>query len=124
VLAFALLRSSSSPPLRATGNSVAAIDPGSNRVVATVPVGAAAEGIAFTAGSLWVANVLDKTVSQVDPASGRLLRTLPISNELYGFAATPGAVWVAGEVPSKCPAGTCQLVTVSRIDPSSTWSRS
>ena len=53
--------------VRVAPNSVAAIDPHTNRVVAQVAVGARPAGIAFGSGSLWVANLDDQTVSRVDP---------------------------------------------------------
>jgi YVTN family beta-propeller protein len=112
VLAFALLQGGSSPPIRATGNDVAAIDPSSNRVVATVAVGTSPQGIAFTAGSLWVANVDDRTVSRVDPVTGRVINTLPVGYRPAGLGATSRTVWVAGPGPSE-PLS----FLLSRIDP-------
>jgi YVTN family beta-propeller protein len=117
ILAVVLLQSGSSPPIRATGNDVAAIDPSSNRVVTVVPVGLRPEGIAFTSGSLWVANLNDHSVAQVDPVAGSVLHTVPVGDLVpNGLAATDNAVWVVG-VPLNCPAGACQSLTVSRIDP-------
>ena len=50
------------------GDAVAAIDPGSNRVVGAVSVGARPSEIAAGSGSLWVVNRDDRSVSRVDPA--------------------------------------------------------
>src|SRR5262249_39619877 len=60
LLAFGLERGGSVATPRVNGNAVAVIDPGSNRVVEQVPVGASPEGIAFTDGSLWVSNLGDQ----------------------------------------------------------------
>ena len=51
-------------------NSAGAIDPGSNRLVDQVRVGAGPGRIAAGFGSLWVVNDYDNTVSRIDPATG------------------------------------------------------
>ena len=55
----------------ASANSVAAIDAGSNRLVAEVPVGNGPTSVAAGEGSIWVTNALDRSVSRIDPGRGR-----------------------------------------------------
>jgi peptide/nickel transport system substrate-binding protein len=94
-----------------TPNSVAAIDPRTNSVVASVGVGIRPGALAFGAGSLWVANIDDQSVSRIDPGSLRTLRTLAVDAPPTGIAATARAVWVVGANPNASD------VSVSRIDP-------
>src|SRR5262249_21723565 len=110
LVAFALDGGSSNPPPVVHGNSVASIDPHSNHVVASVPVGASPDGIAFGASSLWVANLEDQTVSRVDPRTYAVVRTLPVVDTPTGIATSGGAVWVVGSDPAR------STVSVRRID--------
>ena len=59
------------PRANITGNEVAGIDPGSNRVTDQVGVGVAPAALALGNGSLWVANTVDQSVSRIDLASRR-----------------------------------------------------
>ena len=81
---------SSLPP-----NTVGAIDPKTNKLVAAIPVGHNPTSIAAGAGSIWVANRGDGTVTRIDGRSRKVVETLG------GFSGTPrsiafgnGAVWV------------------------------
>jgi YVTN family beta-propeller protein len=109
-LVAARLAGSSAGPVRVEPNSVAAIDPHTNTVVAAVPVGSSPGPIAFGSGSLWVANVDDQTVSRVDPASLRTLHTFSLSGQPTGVAATAGGIWVVQTSPQA-------NVSVNSIDP-------
>ena len=57
---------SSLPP-----NSVGAIDPRTNRLVASIPVGKTPAAIASGFGSIWVANQDENTVTRIDAKTGR-----------------------------------------------------
>ena len=80
--------------MRAAPNSVAAIDPHSNRVVEQVAVGTRPAGIASGSGSLWVANLDDQTVSRVDPETLQTLRAIPVRGPPTGIATSRG--WRVG----------------------------
>ena len=68
LLAFVLTRGDSSPAAVPAGpNTIGVIDPGSNRVVASIPVGRHPVGIAYRGGAVWVANTESRTVSRIDP---------------------------------------------------------
>jgi YVTN family beta-propeller protein len=89
-------------------NSLAIIDPQSNKVTGSVAVGVRPGSVAAGAGSIWVANTDDETLSRIDPISVSLQRTIPLEATPTGMAAGNGAIWVANGL----------LGTVSRVDPS------
>jgi virginiamycin B lyase len=83
-------------------------------VVATIPTGGFPYGMAFGAGSLWVAG--GDHVTRIDPAGNRVVATIPLSTSSghaavgpSGLAFGAGAVWVPMAVPG----------AVWRIDPAS-----
>lgn len=87
-------------------NSVAVIDPGSNEVVATVPVGVRPSAIAAGAGAVWVANLDDRSVSRIDPTTRMVLGNIALQATPTGLAVGAGAVWIANGL----------LGSVSRLD--------
>jgi virginiamycin B lyase len=83
-------------------------------VVATIPTGGFPYGMAFGAGSLWVAG--GDHVTRIDPAGNRVEATIPLTTGAghaavgpSGLAFGAGAVWVPMAVPG----------AVWRIDPAS-----
>jgi YVTN family beta-propeller protein len=104
------LAGSGASTVRVAPNEVAAIDIGSDRVVAAIPVGDRPGGIAFGSGSLWVANLGDQTISRVDPNSRRTLPMIPVAGPPTGIAAGPRGMWVVES------AGTSSVL-VGRVDP-------
>ena len=109
---FALGQGSRGAASAAAPNSVAIIDPGSNRMVGAVSnVGARPASIASGADSLWVANLDDQTVSRIDPDARSVTRVLPVADTPTGLAATNASLWVVGSEPTKA------AVSVTRIDP-------
>jgi YVTN family beta-propeller protein len=76
-----------------SGNSVAAIDPATNAVVASVPVGGTPTAIASGEGALWVLNADDQTVSRVDPAT-QAVKTFGTGGVPLDIAVGEGALWV------------------------------
>jgi branched-chain amino acid transport system substrate-binding protein len=75
------------------GNSVAAIDPATNEVVADVPVGGTPTAIASGEGAVWVLNADDQTVSRIDPVSRRV-KTFGTGGVPTDVAAGEGGLWV------------------------------
>ena len=89
-------------------NSVAVIDPESNRVVSNITVGTRPGPIAFGAGSIWVGNLDDRTVTKVDPVARAVLKNITLDNRTpTGLAVGFSSVWVAHGLRGQ----------VSRIDP-------
>jgi YVTN family beta-propeller protein len=91
----------------ASPNAVAAIDVGSNRLVADVPVGNGPTSVAVGEGSVWVTNAHDRSISRVDPRTGTVVQRIDVGGDPGGIAVGAGAVWVANSLDA----------TVSRVDP-------
>src|SRR5206468_5214465 len=72
------------------------IDPATNAVVATTPVGAGLDGLVAHAGSLWAVADKDGTVSKFDPSTARITATLAMPSEPRNPAFGAGSLWVAG----------------------------
>jgi YVTN family beta-propeller protein len=104
---FALGQGGGKTGATASPNSVAVIDPGTNRVVTAIPVGARPESIAVGGGSAWVANVDEKTLSQIDLRERSLKRNFPLPATPTALAYGFNAVWVVHGL----------LGTLSRVDP-------
>jgi YVTN family beta-propeller protein len=106
-LGFALLGGSSGLS-SVSPNAIGVIDPGSDELVAEVPVGIDPESIAVGEGSVWVANVEDETVSRIDPTTRKVVRTISVPDHPSDVAVGGGSVLVAlgalGELVSIDPA--------------------
>jgi YVTN family beta-propeller protein len=81
-------------PIIVPANSLAIIDPKTDRVVVGLNVGIRPGPIAAGGGSIWVGNLDDRTVSRIDPASRRLVRTITLEATPTGLAWAAGALWV------------------------------
>ena len=77
--------------------TVSRIDPAVDRVVQTIPVGNAPDGVAIGDGSVWVANSSDGTVSRIDSVNGDVVGTIPLGAGATDVAVGQGAVWVSDE---------------------------
>ena len=88
-------------------DTVTRIDPKTNGLVKTIPVGPGASGIAAGEGGVWVADTLDDAVARLDPQTNSVTATIPVGSAPTGVAVGAGAVWVANSGDG----------TVSRIDP-------
>jgi YVTN family beta-propeller protein len=105
---FAFGQGSSGGSANVAPNSVAVIDPASNKVVRSVEnVGVMPSAIAVGEGSVWVANLDGQTLSRVDPTTRALQGTISLGATPTGVAVGAGSVWTANGL----------LGTVSRIDP-------
>jgi YVTN family beta-propeller protein len=81
---------SSLPP-----NAVGAIDPKTNKLVASIPVGKTPATIASGFGSIWVANQDDSTVTRIDAKTRRATDVIGgITGTLADIAAGSGSVWL------------------------------
>ncbi|MGH3079111.1 MAG: protein kinase domain-containing protein, partial [Gaiellaceae bacterium] len=76
-------------------NAVGVIDPGSNKLVAEVPVGIEPRSIAVGEGGVWVANAEDETVSRIDPATRQVVRTISVPDYPSDLTVGAGSVLVA-----------------------------
>jgi YVTN family beta-propeller protein len=95
IVVFLVTRNSTARPREIAANAVGAIDPQSNAVVATIPVGIRPGPVAGAA-SLWVGNLGDRTLTKIDPRRRSLVATVSLGNRTpTGLAADARAVWVA-----------------------------
>jgi YVTN family beta-propeller protein len=79
----------------AAPNSVAIIDPESNTVTGSVPVGIRPSSITTGEGSVFVANTEDETVSRIDAGTRELIRTISVGEYPSDVAVADGSAWVA-----------------------------
>ncbi len=97
-------------------NSLAAIDPATDRVVGAVPVGDRPGAVAFADGSVWTANLDDQTISRVDPRTMSVLRAIPLPGPPTGIAGTPDGLWVV-QANVNLYSNAASTIAVARIDP-------
>jgi YVTN family beta-propeller protein len=90
-----------------TAPALVAIDPKTNRVVASIPVGSKPAAVAFADGSAWVGDAADGTVARIDAATRRTVKTIGIAAPAIDLATGDGSVWAA----------TGGFGTIVRIDP-------
>jgi YVTN family beta-propeller protein len=77
-------------------NHVGVIDPGTNEIVAEVPVGIRPGPVAAGVGSIWVGNLEDRTLTRVDSVQRTPTATISLDRRTpTGVAVGEGAVWVA-----------------------------
>jgi DNA-binding SARP family transcriptional activator/DNA-binding beta-propeller fold protein YncE len=75
-------------------NSLAVIDPGSNRVIADLDVGRGPSALAVDNGAVWVGNLDDRTVNEVNAQSRRITRTISLEGLPSALTAGAGATWI------------------------------
>lgn len=95
--------------------TVSRIDPGTHRVVATIPVGTVGLGIpAFTHGLLWLPDFTAGTVHRIDPTTNSPVGDpIAVGSGPFRLAVGSGSVWVAnrdGTTISRVDAGSGQVV--------------
>lgn len=79
-----------------TDATVSRIDPRTRSVVATIPVGQRASGLAIDKDTIWVTNYADDTVSRIDPRTNAVIGIqIPVGKRPLGVAFGANAVWVA-----------------------------
>src|SRR5215216_2079062 len=83
----------SSAKLRIRGDSVVAIDPATNRLIAAIPVGRTPSDVVVGGGAVWSLNADSRTLSRIDPRS-RTTASFATGREPTGIAADEDAAWV------------------------------
>ena len=66
-----------------------------------IPVRGTPAALAFSGGSLWVADSDSRFVAQVDPATNRVRQRFEVGNAPRALTAAAGAVWVASGVDGR-----------------------
>ena len=84
-----------SASVAATPPTLAVIDPETNRVVASIPVGSKPVAIAAGEGSVWVGDARDGTITRVDPETQKVVKTIGIGAPVVDLATGLGGVWAA-----------------------------
>jgi len=107
VSAVVWLRAGDGSSITAPANSLALIDPATNKVFATLPTGNRPGPVAKGAGSIWIGNLDGKTLTRVDTATRAVTDTIPLSATPDAVAFGAGAVWVVNG----------RLGTLTRVDP-------
>ena len=82
-------------PVAVGPDSVVAIGPATNRVLADVPVSNGPTLISGGAGALWVVNGQDETVSRIDPKSRAVAKTIGVPFAPDSLVADESGVWLA-----------------------------
>lgn len=96
--------------LGSTGQ-VVGIDPRTDLVLATIPVGRDPGALAVGDADVWVTNDADHTVSRVDPRAKATIATIPVVHFPIGAVIGEGAVWIASR-----GAALLSQPAISRID--------
>jgi DNA-binding SARP family transcriptional activator/ABC-type branched-subunit amino acid transport system substrate-binding protein len=97
------------------GSGVAAIDPGTGRVVSLTETLTAPSNVAVGEGAIWVLNTEDRTISRINPKTKKVVKRFEVGGVPSDIAAGAGALWV-GKGGGAENNGT---VSISRVDPHS-----
>jgi YVTN family beta-propeller protein len=81
--------------------TVVRVNPKTNQVVATIPIGHGPGNVRLEAGFVWVLNHDDGTVSKIDPQTNTVVATIALPPPLGFLGASPGAVWMANRREGK-----------------------
>jgi YVTN family beta-propeller protein len=76
-------------------NGVGAIDPTSNTLVRSIPVGEFPTDLVVDDGSVWVANAGDHTVSRIESGTGQVTSTKGLEGAPVALNVSRGTVWIA-----------------------------
>ncbi|MET0937826.1 MAG: BTAD domain-containing putative transcriptional regulator [Gaiellaceae bacterium] len=92
-------RDSSGPsgPVELAGDSVVAVDPATDRVVAEIPVGGIPVGPGFGEGGVWVGNRDDKTLLKIDASSRDVVHRIGLGVVPTDVEVGAGSVWVLSD---------------------------
>jgi branched-chain amino acid transport system substrate-binding protein len=105
------------------GDAVARIDPATNRIVATIPVGRGVDGIATGEGAVWVASSIARVVSRIDPRTDHVAARVRMAGAPTHIAIGAGGVWVTVAQPAPpVPRGAVGIgVLADCIGPFGSW---
>jgi YVTN family beta-propeller protein len=71
------------------------IDPATNSVEATIPIGGNPAGVAVGEGSVWIADRGTRSVVRVDPERNRVVARIKVGSRPRGIAVGDGSVWIS-----------------------------
>jgi DNA-binding SARP family transcriptional activator len=93
--AYLLVREDSAASDAVVAPALVAVDPATDRVVASVTVGSRPVSVTAGAGSIWVGDARDGTVTEVDVRTRKVARTIGIGAPAVDLAFGLGSVWAA-----------------------------
>jgi DNA-binding SARP family transcriptional activator/ABC-type branched-subunit amino acid transport system substrate-binding protein len=106
--------------IQAAGNSLAVVDPATNRIVADVTVGRTPGAVAVGEGAAWILNVDDQTITRVDSKT-HAAETFATGSSPTALAVGPGVLWAAtAGAGRKAQSYDAPQTEVDRVDPRST----
>jgi YVTN family beta-propeller protein len=79
-------------PNNCADGTVSRIDPGTNQVVKTIPVGNGPSGVCVAAGAVWVADEHSEAVTRIDPKTNRVVATVDVGQAPQAVVYVPDAV--------------------------------
>jgi hypothetical protein len=94
-LGYLVVADEPSASVAAAPPTLAVIDPVTNRVVASIPVGSKPVAVAAGVGGIWVGDARDGTITRVDPETQKVVKTIGIGAPVVDLATGLGAVWAA-----------------------------
>lgn len=74
--------------------AVARVDPDTNQVTATIPVGDFPVSAIGGAGAVWVSNCVAGTVSRIDPGTNQVVATIPTGICPFDLGVLDQSIWV------------------------------
>jgi TolB protein len=95
-------------------HAVVRVDPSTNEIVATVPVGTVGN-VAIGSDAVWTIDSIDRpqdSVIRIDPATNQVIETIPIGPNAFDIAVDGSSVWVTRDLDGRGRSG-----EVIRIDP-------
>jgi hypothetical protein len=95
LVAFLPGRDEPPAPVKVVAPALVAIDPITNRVVASIRTGSRPVAIAAGEGGIWVGDATDGTVTRIDPKRLEIAKTIGIGAPAVDLATGAGDVWVA-----------------------------
>ena len=109
----AVLHNRADATVKVHSNSVAVIDPGSNKLVDAVDVGREPAFVAVADGRVWAGNTQDDSVTEIDASSRTTIANIPVNDPPAGLVAGQKGVWVLTGAQNEG-----SKMALIRIDPS------
>jgi YVTN family beta-propeller protein len=100
VVAIASVAGSPDAAGQVPSRSVAVIDPSTNQVVDSIPLGASASALAELNDAIWAAIPRDRTLARIDPKSRDVTKRLGLAIVPYSLEAGRTVLWIGGGVHS------------------------
>jgi len=92
---YLLVRDDDSISVTVVPPALVVVDPATNRIVGSIPVGSRPVAVAAGAGAIWVGDARDGTVTRVDPVARRVVKTIGVGAPIVDLASGLGGVWGA-----------------------------